>query len=68
MEWWEWIFGGVGGAAAVALAGYLLRRRSVSEDRTVSQTLIAGNDSQNIQAAGDVSDARGPKRVEQTDD
>lgn len=57
MEWWQWAFGGVGGAAAVALIGFLAKRTLSSQsDAGIQQSLRSGDNSQNVQAAGDIRD------------
>ncbi|HDR8921247.1 TPA: hypothetical protein QDA95_003885 [Burkholderia vietnamiensis] len=48
VEHWEWLFGGVGGTAVVALAGWLFNRGNGS-----NQTQLGGDKSINVQAGRD---------------
>ncbi|WP_429358507.1 hypothetical protein [Paraburkholderia sp. GAS32] len=47
---WDWLFGGVGGTAAVAAVGWLFSRSSGN-----NQKQAAGDDSVNIQAGRDAN-------------
>lgn len=47
---WDWLFGGVGGTAAVAVAGWLFSRGSAN-----NQKQVAGDGSVNIQVGRDAN-------------
>ena len=54
MQWWQWAFDGVGGAAVLGLLGFFGRRLFNKHSSPGGQSITAGDHSQNIQAGGNV--------------
>jgi hypothetical protein len=61
MRWWQWAFDGVAGAAAVSLLGFVGRRFLRKAPSGSGQSITAGDNSQNIQAGGDIKQIKGHK-------
>jgi hypothetical protein len=61
MKWWQWVFDGIGGAAALSLLGFFGRRFFGKAPSGSGQSITAGDHSQNIQAGGDIRQIKGHK-------
>jgi hypothetical protein len=59
MKWWQWVFDGIGGAAALGLLGFFGRRFFGKTPSGSGQSITAGDHSQNIQAGGDIKQIKG---------